>query len=142
MTEAPTGRKGWHPSTLPEKLHQPEQEAPKGSDLASLQRLAGLVLAHRDKETDGAAWPGRQHLLQAINHLGLAVESDEASDSMTPHEEPTVCDDSKAVSLGDAEVSPTIPWVVEEPPANTGSLSFVERGQLFLAREAKRRRLE
>ena len=104
--------------------------------IKALRIMAETVISRTDDEEGNRDWKGRSEVLAAIALLasvdrsaGGEQRSDAAPFSSCPED-----------TVGEVEISPTIPWVAEEGHS-TDAMTIVERGRLFSAWSEKRQRL-
>ena len=103
--------------------------------IKALRIMADTVISRTDDEEGNRDWKGRSEVLAAIALLasversaGEEQRSDAAPFSSCPED-----------TVGEVEISPTIPWVAEEGHS-TDTMTIVERGRLFSAWSEKQRR--
>ena len=110
--------------------------SPREDRIKALLIMAETVISRTDDEKGNRDWKGRSEVLVAIALLASVERSawgEQRSDA-TPF---SSCPED---TVGEVEISPTIPWVAEEGHS-TDAMTIVERGRLFSAWSEKKRRL-
>ena len=89
--------------------------SPRGARLAALLVMAETVIAQTDTEKGSWDWKGRSELVEAIALLASverAARTEECARSATDSIISSTCPEMKSRDDG---ISPTIPWMAEEP---------------------------